>query len=429
MKYTLLKAQKEFIEVPHDYSLDVAVYQGGFGSGKTFAGSLLGVLLALKFPKIKGLVGAQTFPLVRDTTLATYFEHLNNMKFVENVDYKYSKTEQKLLFKNGSQILFRHFDEPNKLKSLNLGFAQIEEMSDVPESTFKMILGRLRQHGRPDWKDFRYRLFGHTNPESRKGWIYKTFIHHKKPNYRLIIAPTTDNIFLPQGYCDELKKIYDKKYYQSNVLGVWADCDNNYVVKDFSDENVVNVNYNEDLPLHLCCDFNVDPMSWVLAHKTDDKVFFFDEIIIENTTTAKATEEFCKRCPKHKGGIVINGDASGDNRSCTSEYTNYMIIKKHLKRFGYEDIEIRIKAFNPPIKNRIIAFNSKIRAASGDIGVYISPKCEKLLYNINNLKYKEGTSSLDLPSHYQLKQQPELKFLGHAFDAASYLVEFYWPLG
>ena len=429
MKYTLLKAQKEFIEVPHDYSLDVAVYQGGFGSGKTFAGSLLGILLALKFPKIKGLVGAQTFPLVRDTTLATYFEHLNNMKFVENIDYKYSKTEQKLIFKNGSQILFRHFDEPNKLKSLNLGFAQIEEMSDVPESTFKMILGRLRQHNRTGWKDFRYRLFGHTNPESRKGWIYKTFIHHKKPNYRLIIAPTTDNIYLPQGYCEELKKIYDKKYYQSNVLGVWADCDNNYVVKDFSDENVVNINYNEDLPLHLCCDFNVDPMSWVLAHKTDEKVFFFDEIVIENTTTAKAAEEFCKRYPSHKGGIVINGDASGDNRSCTSEYTNYMIIKKVLKRFGYEDIDIRIRAFNPPIKNRITAFNSKIRAASDDIGVYISPNCEKLLYNINNLKYKEGTSSLDLPSHYQLKQQPELKFLGHAFDAASYLVEFYWPLG
>lgn len=429
MKYILLKAQKEFIEVEHDYSLDVAVYQGGFGSGKTFAGSLLGVLLALKFPRIKGLVGAQTFPLVRDTTLATYFEHLSAMDFKENIDYKYSKTEQKLLFKNGSQILFRHFDEPNKLKSLNLGFAQIEEMSDVPESTFKMILGRLRQKPFPNWNGFRYRLFGHTNPEQRRGWIYKTFVQHRKPNYRIIIAPTTDNIYLPQGYCDELKKLYDKKYYQTNVLGVWSDCENNYVVKDFSDENVREIAYNKDLTLHLCCDFNVDPMSWVLAHKTDEKVFFFDEIIIENTTTAKACDEFCQRYPDHKGKIIINGDASGDNRSCTSEYTNYMIMKKRLASFGYDDLYIQIRAFNPPIKNRVTAFNSKILAANGDIGIYISPKCEKLLYNIENLKYKEGTSSLDLPSHYQIKQTRELKFLGHAFDAASYLVEFYWPLG
>ena len=42
-KITLLDAQKKFIEIPHNYSLDVAIYQGGFGSGKTFAGALLGI--------------------------------------------------------------------------------------------------------------------------------------------------------------------------------------------------------------------------------------------------------------------------------------------------------------------------------------------------------------------------------------------------
>ena len=34
MKYKLLKAQREFLEIPHNYTLDVAVYQGGYGSGK-----------------------------------------------------------------------------------------------------------------------------------------------------------------------------------------------------------------------------------------------------------------------------------------------------------------------------------------------------------------------------------------------------------
>ena len=182
------------------------------------------------------------------------------------------------------------------------------------------------------------------------------------------------------------------------------------------------------MDLHITCDFNVDPMAWILAHKTDEKVFFFDEIVIENTTTAKACDEFCYRYPKHQGKIIINGDASGDNRSCTSEFTNYVIIKKKLERYGYEDIEIKIKAFNPPIKNRIMAFNSKIRSADGKIKLYIDKKCEKLLYNIYNLRYKEGSSKIDLPSYHQIKQAKELKFLGHPMDAASYLVEFYWPI-
>ena len=98
MLYKLLKAQREFLEIPHDYSMDVAVYQGGYGSGKTFAGSLLGILLALKYAGIRGLVGAQTYTLVRDTTLQTYFEHLEHINFQEGVDYEWSASLQKLTF-------------------------------------------------------------------------------------------------------------------------------------------------------------------------------------------------------------------------------------------------------------------------------------------------------------------------------------------
>lgn len=425
--YKLLKAQREFLEIPHDYSLDVAVYQGGYGSGKTFAGSLLGILLALKFPGIRGLVGAQTYTLVRDTTLQTYFEHLDNFGFTEGKDYDWSSSLQKLTFKNGSEILFRHFDEPNKLKSLNLGFVEIEEMSDIPYDTFKMLLGRMRQKVKKSWKDFTYRIFGHTNPETCKGWVYKTFKENKSPNYRLISAPTTQNIYLPKGFCDELKKVYDEQYYNIFVLAQNGEYNNGLVIKDFSDENIKEITYQPEMDLHISCDFNVDPMCWVFAHKTDDKVFYFDEIAMENTTTAKACDEFYRRYPNHKGKIIVNGDASGDNRSCTSEYTNYVIINKKLLQFGY-DVEIQIKAFNPPIKNRIMAFNSKVRSANGEVCLFVDKKCEKLLYNIYNLKYKEGSSKIDIPTYQQIKQSKELKFLSHPMDAASYLVDFYWPI-
>ena len=427
MLYKLLKSQREFLEIPHEYSLDVAVYQGGYGSGKTFAGSLLGILLAIKFPGIRGLVGAQTYTLVRDTTLQTYFEHLDNFGFIEGVDYNWSSTLQSLSFKNGSEILFRHFDEPNKLKSLNLGFVEIEEMSDIPYDTFKMLLSRMRQKIKKDWIGFRHRIFGHTNPEMQRGWIYKTFVENPAPNYRLISAPTTQNIYLPKGYCEELKKLYDEQYYNIFVLAKSGEYNNGLVVKDFTDENIKEITYQPEMDLHISCDFNVDPMCWVFAHKTDDKVFYFDEIAMENTTTAKACDEFLHRYPNHKGKIIVNGDASGDNRSCMSEYTNYVIIKKKLLQYGY-DVDIEIKAFNPPIKNRIMAFNSKIRSADGEICLFVDKKCEKLLYNIYNLKYKEGTSKIDIPTYQQIKQSKELKFLSHPIDAASYLVDFYWPI-
>ncbi len=427
MEYRLLKAQREFLEIPHNHKLDVAVYQGGYGSGKTFSGSLLGILLCHKFPGIRGLVGAQTYTLVRDTTLQTYFEHLDNMGFMEGKDYEWSASQQKLTFKNGSEILFRHFDEPNKLKSLNLGFVEIEEMSDIPYDTFLMLLSRMRQKIKKNWINFKYRIFGHTNPEMSRGWIYKTFVVKPAENYRLITAPTTENIYLPEGYCEELKKLYDEQYYKIFVLAQNAEYNNGLVIKDFTDENIKEIFYQPEFDLHISCDFNVDPMAWVLAHKTEDKVFYFDEIVLENTTTSKACEEFCRRYPNHKGKIIINGDASGDNRSCTSEYTNYVIIKKMLLKYGY-DVDIKIKPYNPPIRNRIMAFNAKVRSADGEVCLYVDKKCEKLLYNIYNLRYKEGTSQIDIPTYQQIKQSKQLKFLSHPFDAASYLVDFYWPI-
>ena len=291
---------------------------------------------------------------------------------------------------------------------MNLGFVEIEEMSEVPFDTFKMLLARMRQRVMPSWKNFKYRIFGHTNPEMERGWIYNTFIKDPLPNYRLITAPTTQNIFLPEGFCEELKKLYDEDYYRICVLAENGHYTSGLVVKDFTDKNVIDIQYQPELDMHISCDFNVDPMCWVLAHKTDDKVFYFDEIAMENTTTAKACEEVMRRYPKHKGQIIINGDASGDNRSCTSEFTNYVIIKKKFLEFGY-DVDIKIKAFNPPIKNRIMAFNSKIHNANGEISLFVSPKCEKLLYNIYNLKYIEGSSRIDVPSYRQIKQSKELK--------------------
>ncbi len=428
MKYELLKSQKKFLEVPHDLEMDVCVYQGGFGSGKTWAGSLLGVLLALKFPGVTGLVGAQTYSLVRDTTLSSYFEHLENFGMKSGKDYFYNKSDQKLEFQNGSRILFRHFDEPNKLKSLNLGFVEMEEMSDIPYDTFKMLLGRMRQHISPTWKDFKYRVFGHTNPETRKGWIYRTFVASKRPNFRLIQAPSTENIHLPKAFLENMKNLYDENYYKMNVLGRFDDSTNNLAVKNFDLKNLRKLCYRSDLPLHISCDFNVDPMCWILAYKDAERAYFFDEIILENTTTVQTCEEFARRYGGHRARIIINGDASGDNRSCTSEYTNYLLMKRCFSNLGFRQVDIEIRGFNPPIKNRISAFNCLVKSQNGTRRLFIDPKCEKLLYNIENLKYREGSSILDLPGYQKIRSQPETKFLGHPFDAASYLVEYYFPI-
>lgn len=428
MEYTLLEKQKEFIEIPHDEELDVAVYQGGFGSGKTWIGSLLGIMLARKYPKSKGLVCAKEYTLLKNTTLVEYLNHLDKMGYLPGKDYKFNKLDRKLTFSNGSEILFKDIDDPEKIKSLNLHWAEIEECSQVSDSSFKQLLARIRKEPRPEWKGFRYRVFCHTNPQPNKGWIWKRFVEEKKPNFRLITAPTTNNIYLPEHYVKELKDSYDPEYYRINVLGEFGNYSSGLVVKGFDDlDNVAKLGYNRNLPLHLTCDFNVDPMCWLVAHKDDENVYFINEICIENTTTSQAIQEFIRKYPNHRGDIIINGDASGDYRNAQSEYTNYMIIKRELEAHGYKPI-FHLRGFNPPILSRIQAFNARVRNVNGECHLFIDEKCKWLLHNIYNLSFKEGTSIIDVPTAKQIKNDRDMKFLEHPFDAASYLVEYYFPV-
>ena len=72
--------------------------------------------------------------------------------------------------------------------------------------------------------------------------------------------------------------------------------------------------------------------------------------------------------------------------------------------------------------------HNKIKTNSGSTEILIDPKCSKLIYNCENLKYKEGSNKIDVPTFYQIKSDRMLKFLSHPFDAASYLIDFYFPI-
>ncbi|MFR1671624.1 MAG: PBSX family phage terminase large subunit [Candidatus Gastranaerophilaceae bacterium] len=226
----------------------------------------------------------------------------------------------------------------------------------------------------------------------------------------------------------QLCKIHKPDEYEHIWLGKPRKQSAGSVVKYFTQDNIKILNYRPELDLHISCDFNVDPMSWVIAHKSDDKVFFIDELVLDNTTTAAATKEFIKRYSQHSGRIIINGDASGDNRSTQSEYTNYVIMKNILEDYFKRDVCVDIRRFNPHIKNRIAAFNNKVLDNNGNRCIIIDDKCKWLIYNIKNLKYKPGSTEIDIPTIAQIKNNINLKYLMHIFDAASYMVEFYFPI-
>ena len=169
-------------------------------------------------------------------------------------------------------------------------------------------------------------------------------------------------------------------------------------------------------------------MCWIIAHKDEENVYFFDELVIENTSTQATIEEFIRRYPKHQNKIVVCGDASGDWRNTQSEFTNYMIIRRALESYGYK-VEFKIRPYNPPILTRIQAFNARVCNAKGERHIFVDPrKCRWFLHNMYNLAFKEGTSIVNVPTAKRLQTDRESKFLEHPFDGGSYLVEYFYPI-
>lgn len=445
-KVQLLPKQAEFIQVPHSdiVTEDYAIYQGGFGAGKTWAGCLLGILLCRQYPGLLMMSCAATYAQLEDTTIRMYRTLLNEMGYMAGKHYQFwgASGKARIRFANGSEIIFKHAD-PDSFRSITVGAIQVEEISQITKEVFVELQGRLRQPDVP-----RRRLYGHTNPQPSRGWIHEIFVEKNKGliretdertgkeaviQYRRIIAATTDNPYLPPGYVANLRHQFDEEYYKIYVLGE----DGNYMagllVKNWSFANEEEVEYNPDLPIYLSCDFNVDPMCWVMAHRVNGEFHIFDELFVENTTTEESTEEFIQRYGDHKAGVIITGDAAGNQRRTESAKglgtTNYKIMLSAMSAAKMRNITMDVPGSNPLKPDRYAAFNAAVCSREGTRRVRVNPKtCPKVIYNIYNLKYQPGTSVLQLPTLKQLAESKDMKALGHMYDAISYLVWRYAPI-
>lgn len=235
-----------YIPMPHQAIMheDPARYvevAGGYGTGKTLFDVKDKEKHMLITKNGRTLFGAPTMPQLRPT-LKKDFEDDFPIDFVDKV----SKNENSVRLINGHELLYRSFDDPHKLRSLNLSSFVILEGSGSKHSVFTQLQNRLRnkaativqldEHGDEVWDenengewapvyvaDWRKGTI-ETNPDP--GWVKSEFLecsgrvylHDKmlfeeKYNYHDInpamsthIAPTKVNYNLPANYIEEQSK-------------------------------------------------------------------------------------------------------------------------------------------------------------------------------------------------------------------------------
>jgi hypothetical protein len=391
----------------HQSSARFKGFSGPIGSGKSQALCQEAIKLSYLNSGRMGLLGAPTYPMLRDATQATLFEILDS----NAIPYDHNKAENTMLMKETrSKIVFRAVDEFERLRGTNLAWFGLDELTYTQEEAWLRLEGRLR-----DPKATRLCGFAVWTPKGYD-WVYRKFMADGDKGYAAVVAKPFENRFLldriPDFY-ERLKESYDPKFYEQEVLGNYLNLTGGKVYTAFSrEEHVRDLQVDPQQPLLWAMDFNVDPMSSVVVQLVAGKTRVLDEIALRSATTAQACEEFLKRYPRHEAGVKVYGDAAGFHEQTTGA-SDYAMVRDYFLAHTTMQVKYSVPRSNPSVRERINLMNAKLRSASGEIGLLVDAKCKELIKDFEQVAYKAETNQID-------KDRDRLRT--HLSDALGYLL-------
>jgi hypothetical protein len=212
IEYKPLESQQKF----HDSAARFKGFSGPIGSGKSQA--LCQEALKLSYLNVgrTGLIGAPTYPMLRDATQAAFLEILDRNR----IRYELNRAENLLtLGETRSKILFRAVEEFERLRGSNLAWFGLDELTYTSEEAWLRLEGRLR-----DPKAQRLCGFAVWTPKGYD-WVHERFVTRRVEGYETILARPFENRFLLDripDYYGRLKSSYDARFYQQEVLGEYT---------------------------------------------------------------------------------------------------------------------------------------------------------------------------------------------------------------
>lgn len=171
------KVAPAFEDFIFDWDYETYVVFGGYGSGKSYSIAFK-IILKLLQEKRKALVIREVYDTIHDSTFDLIKEILEDMNLLsENQKRKDQRSKVEIVsspmqfrFPNGSKIIFKGMDKPEKVKSINgVSIVWIEEAPEVKYDGYKELLGRIRTP-----RDSMHFILS-FNPVSKESWVYRHF--------------------------------------------------------------------------------------------------------------------------------------------------------------------------------------------------------------------------------------------------------------
>lgn len=400
------------------------VLWGGSGSGKSYAIAQNKVRRVVSSPDVREMILRKNYVSHKESTYALLMQVIVNEGLTDDFDFRVSPLNITYK-KNGSSLIFlgmKDEKDREKVKSIvDPTGAWLEEANEFDIEDLRQINLRLR-----GTKGLKRQIDISFNPIDEDHWLNNRFFENPPDPENIFTQNTTylDNIkFLDQEYIDILEGLVneDDNYYNIYTKGKWGSLDvRGKIYKKYDDKlNIAEYEYNKELPIIVCCDFNVDPMKWALIQHVNGIDYIFDEIVKADTDTESTVKELYNRYGK--ANYKVYGDYSGTFRSTRSRSTDYDIIKQYLP-----GADIRIQP-NPAVTDRINAMNWRLCNKEGKRRLLVDPKCLNVRADFKKAKFKEGTRDEDKNLEKYDGKNP-IQALIHISSAIGYYIVYEYSL-
>lgn len=325
---------------------------------------------------------------------------LTDLRWTKRVN----ESELSIELKNGSIISLKGADNADSLRGVGLDYLVMDEFADIdPEAWYEVL--------RPTLADREGGALFIGTPKGLGNWAHDLFnMPTEQPEQWASYQFTTiQGGNVKPEEIEAARRDLDERTFRQEFMATFETYAGRIYYAFERTHNVLEVNELDLGVIYIGIDFNIDPMSAVIATRKGDTLYVFDEIRMFSSNTQELVAEIQARYPKSRVWAYPD-PASRQRKTSAGGLTDLTILQN-------ANFVVKCPTSHTPVRDRINAVNSRLKDSTGVRHLFISPKCKYTIEGLERQTYKEGTVQPDKESGYD-----------HQMDALGYLVDYMFPI-
>jgi phage terminase large subunit len=343
---------------------------------------------------------APTYKMARGIVWKKLKNKLSDLNWIQ----KTNETELSILLRNGSTITLKGADNYDSLRGVGLDFIVLDEFADISPDAWYEVL-------RPTLSDKQGRALFIGTPKGIGNWAYEIYQNtlEDPKSWTSYSFTTIEGGNVLEEEIESARRDLDERTFRQEYLATFETFSGRIYYAFDRAHNVRKYEGNTPDVVYVGMDFNIDPMSAVVATRIGDTLHIIDEVRLFSSNTKEMVDEIKQRFPKSK--VWVYPDPAGSQRKTSAGGMTDITI---LQNAGFV---VKAPRAHTPVRDRINAVNSRLCDSTGIRRLFIDGKCKYTIEGLERQTYKEGSSQPDKDSGYD-----------HLNDSLGYAIDYLFPV-